>query len=140
MKFKKRWIILVILLGLLKSLYVSASIIPRTENEVSGQHMTNEAAYNQHQKIALSPFFLLRKKDARVWLERVIVTLKVTLPKNCRQDDLTSPASRKIIYELLQSQEQEVALQSQARASLSRIMGINLDATMQISRSTIIVH
>ena len=45
MKFKKRWIILVILLGLLKSLYVSASIIPRTENEVPGQRMLNEAAY-----------------------------------------------------------------------------------------------
>ena len=36
MKFKKRWIILVILLGLLKSLYVSASIIPRAQNEAPG--------------------------------------------------------------------------------------------------------
>jgi hypothetical protein len=88
----------------------------------------------------LSPFFLLQKKDAKVWIERVIVTLTVTLPKNCRQDNLTSPASRKILYELLQSQEQEVSIQSQALASLSRIMGINLDATIQISRSTIIVH
>ena len=140
MKFKRRWVILVMLLGLLKSLYVSASIIPRTENEVPGQRMLNEAAYNQHQKMVLSPFFLLQKKDARVWIERVIVTLAVTLPKNCRQDDLTSPASRKILYELLISQEPELSIQSQARASLSRIMGINLDAAMQISRSTIIVH
>jgi hypothetical protein len=140
MKFKKRWIILVILLGLLKSLYASASIIPRAQNEAPGQRMLNEAAGHQDQKIVLSPFFLLQRKDARAWIERVIVTLAVTLPKNCRQDDLTCPASRKIIYELLQSQEQEVDLQSQVRAILSRIMGINLDASMQISRSTIIVH
>ena len=140
MKFKRRWVILVMLLGLSKSLYVSASIIPRTENEISGQHTTNGTAYNQHQKMVLSPFFLLQKKDARVWIERVIVTLAVTLPKNCRQDDLNSPASRKILYELLISQEPELSIQSQARASLSRIIGINLDAAMQISRSTIIVH
>ena len=140
MKFKRRWVILVMLLGLLKSLYVSAGTIPRTENEVPGQRMLNEAAYNQHQKMVLSPFFLLQKKDARVWIERVIVTLAVMLPKNCRQDDLTSPASRKILYELLISQEPELSIQSQARASLSRILGINLDAAMQISRSTIIVH
>jgi hypothetical protein len=140
MKFKKRWIILVILLGLLKSLYVNASIIQRAGNEVSGQLALNEAASSQHQKMVLSPFFLLQKKEAKVWIERVIVTLTVTLPKNCRQDDLNSPASRKILYELLQSQEQEVSIQSQALDGLSRIMGMNLDATMQISRSTIIVH
>lgn len=140
MKFKKRWIILVIFLGLLQSLYVHASIIPKVGNEVSGQHVLNEAASNQQQKIVLSPFFLLQKKDARVWIERVIVTLAVMLPKNCRQDDLTSPASRKILYELLRSQEPELSIQSQALASLSRIMGISLDATMQVSRSTIIVH
>ena len=140
MKFKRRWVILVMLLGLLKSLYVSAGTIPRAENEVPGQRMLNEAAYNQHQKMVLSPFFLLQKKDAKVWIERVIVTLAVMLPKNCRQEDLTSPASRKILYELLISQEPELSIQSQAWASLSRILGINLDAAMQISRSTIIVH
>jgi hypothetical protein len=138
MRFKGRWIILLIFLGLFKPLYASATIIPRAENEVSGHHMLNEAAPNQHQKIVLSPFFLLQKKDARVWIERIIVTFTVALPKNCHQDDLNSPACRKILYELLRSQEQEVSIPSQALAGLSHILGINLDGTMQISRSTII--
>jgi hypothetical protein len=119
-------------------LEAGASVIARTQDESAAQKILPEAAGDQ-KEIILSPFFLLEKKDKRVWIERVIVTLLIDLPKDCRQEDLNCAASRKMFYELLQTQGPERSMQPQAITSLTHILGVKINATMRISRSTIIV-
>jgi hypothetical protein len=51
----------------------------------------------QEQVIALDPFYLIRQKDAKVWVERIIVTLALTTPKPTVKHDLNGPMFRNIV-------------------------------------------
>jgi hypothetical protein len=94
----------------------------------------------QAQKIVLQPFFRLRKKDSKAWVERILVTFLMAVPKDSLTYDFNNPTFRKILYDLLQSGEPEDAIQVQAVATLNRQLEKNIDATAEISRSVIIVH
>ncbi len=94
----------------------------------------------QEQEIALNPFFRLQKKGSKVWVERIILTFIMAVPKNSLQHDLNNPTLRKMFYDLLQSGESESTIQAQAAAGLNRHLGRNIDAAVQISRSILIVH
>jgi hypothetical protein len=54
--------------------------------------------------------------------------------------DLNNPAFRKAIDDLLQSEEPGRAIESQAMNALNRQLGMNVDATVQLSCSVIIVR
>jgi len=92
------------------------------------------------QKIILHPFFRLQKKDSKAWIERILVTFLMTVPKGSLSYDFNNPNFRKILYDLLQSGEPEADIQTQAVATLNRHLEKKIDATAQISRSVIIVH
>lgn len=92
------------------------------------------------QKIMLHPFFRLQKQDSKAWIERILVTFLMTVPKDSLTYDFNNPSFRKILYDLLQSGEPEAHIQAQAVATLNRQLEKKIDATAQISRSVIIVH
>jgi len=115
--------------------------IAGTQEVVQGQKgITDVVPSNKDQMVVLSPFYQLRRKDSKVWLERIIVTFLMEMPKDCLKYDFNSPTFRKGLYDLLQSENPKTAIQSQVLASLSRELGVNVEATMQISRSVIIVR
>ena len=92
------------------------------------------------QKIILHPFFRLQKKDSKAWIERILVTFLMAVPKDSLTYDFNNPNFRKVLYDLLQSGEPEANIQAQAVATLNRQLEKKIDATAQISRSVIIVH
>ena len=92
------------------------------------------------QKIILHPFFRLQKKDSKAWIERILVTFLMTVPKDSLTYDFNNPNFRKVLYDLLQSGEPEANIQAQAVATLNRQLEKKVDGTAQISRSVIIVH
>jgi hypothetical protein len=91
-------------------------------------------------KVILHPFFRLQKKDSKAWIERILVTFLMTVPKGSLTYDFNNPNFRKILYDLLQSGESEADIQAQAVATLNCQLEKKIDATAQISRSVIIVH
>jgi hypothetical protein len=92
------------------------------------------------QKIMLHPFFRLQKKDSKAWIERILVTFLMAVPKDSLTYDFNNPNFRKILYDLLQSGETEANIQARAVATLNHQLEKKIDATAQISRSVIIVH
>ena len=94
----------------------------------------------QEQKIILHPFFRLQKKESKAWVERILVTFLMVIPKDSLKYDFNNPTFRKILYDLLQSEEPETAIQAQAVTTLNRQLEKNIEATAQISRSVIIVR
>jgi hypothetical protein len=71
------------------------------------QTMADGTPPMQEQVTVLDPFFLIRQKDAKVWVERIIVTLALTTPKPTVKHDLNGPMFRKIVYDLVQSGKPE---------------------------------
>ncbi len=141
MRLKNVTFFLLIFIGVLVGVTVSANATPGAHELVQGQkEITNAVSSGQEQEIALSPFFLLRRKDSKVWIERIIVTFLMAPPKDYLKNDLNNPAFRKILYDLLQSEEPETVIQSQAMAGLNRQLGKNVAANVRISRSVIIVR
>ncbi len=94
----------------------------------------------QEQKIILHPFFRLQKKGSKAWVERILVTFLMAVPKDSLTYDFNNPTFRKMLYDLLQSGESETTIQAKAVASLNRQLQKNIDTTAHISRSVIIVH
>jgi len=92
------------------------------------------------EKIILHPFFRLQKKDSKAWVERILVTFLISVPKGSLTYDFNNPNFRKKLYELLRSGEPEADIQTQAVATLNRQLEKKIDATAQISRAVIIVH
>ena len=94
----------------------------------------------QEQEITVSPFFRLQSNGSRVWVERILVTFMVAAPKNVLLDSFTNPTLRKMIYDLLQSDETAATIQTQAVAQVQRQTGMKVRPTVQISRSVLIVR
>ncbi len=141
MRLKNIIFILLVFLGALGGFTVRANATPGAHELAQGQkEITVAIPSGQEQEIALSPFFLLQRKDSKVWIERIIVTFLMAQPKDCLKNDLNNPAFRKMLYDLLQSEEPETVIRSQAMASLNRQLGKNVDANVRISRSVIIVR
>jgi hypothetical protein len=108
---------------------------------VAGQQKITEGTPPiQEQMVVLYPFFRLQKKGDKVWVERILVTFLMTVPKDSLAYDFNNPSFRKMLYDLLQSGEPETTIQAQAVASLHRQLEKNIDATAHISRSVIIVR
>jgi len=116
--------------------------VPGDQEPVQSQmEIPNDGSSSiQDQKIVLSPFYQLQRKDFKVWTERIVVTFLIALPQGNPKLDLNCPDFRKMLYEMLQSGESETAIQAQAVASLGRQSGMNIDGAVQISRSVMIVH
>lgn len=94
----------------------------------------------QEQKIALNPFFRLQSNGSKVWVERILVTFTMALPKNHLEYDFDSPTFRKMFYDLFQSGELETNIQAQAVAELKRQVGMNVKPAVEISRSVLIMR
>ncbi len=92
----------------------------------------------QEQVMVLDPFFLIRQKGAKVWVERIIVTLALTTSKQTVKHDLNGPMFRTLLYDLIQAGEPEDSCQTQAMAGLQRQLG--MDAEVHLSRSILIVR
>ncbi len=93
----------------------------------------------EEQEVALEPFFFIRQKGRKLWVERVLVTLALPRSKNTTHN-LQSPAFRKMIYELLHSEEPESYVATQAVNGLPRYLGRELNARGHITRSVVIVR
>jgi hypothetical protein len=133
--------VFLIFLGAFWGFSVSANATPGAPESAQGQkEIAHGVPSNQAQKIVLSPFFRLQKRDSKVWIERILVTFLMARPLDCLKYDLNNPAFRKAIDDLLQSEEPGRAIESQAMNALNRQLGMNVDATVQISRSVIIVR
>lgn len=109
--------------------------VPQGQKEI-----TADNTLDKEKKIVLTPFFQPQRKDSRIWIERIIVTLLMAMPKDIPKYDLNNPTFRKMLYDLLLQDEPDAAIKSQVTASLSKQLGMPIDATIQISRSTIIVR
>jgi hypothetical protein len=94
----------------------------------------------QELKIVLHPFLRLQKKGAKVWVERILVTFLMAIPKDSLHYDFDNSVFRKMLYDLLQSGEPETTIQAKAVAGLHRQLEMDVDAAAQISRSVIIVR
>jgi hypothetical protein len=94
----------------------------------------------QESAMALDPFFLIREKGSKVWVERIIVTISLTMPKPAVKHDLNGPLFRKKVYDLLQSGESEDIIHTQTVAGLHRQLGMDADADVHLSRSILIVR
>jgi hypothetical protein len=146
MRLNSLIVILLIFSGAFCGFAISANAAPQekvagAQRVLQGQReITDKGPLDQEKKIILYPFFQTQRKDSKIWMERIIVTFLMSMPKDCLKYDLNSPAFRKMLYDLLQSEAPETAIQSQALASLSQQLGMNVDATVQISRSVIIVR
>jgi len=133
--------VFLIFLGGFGAFSVSANATPGVLESAQGQkEIAHGVPSNQAQKIVLSPFFRLQKRDSKVWIERILVTFLMARPLDCLKYDLNNPAFRKAIDDLLQSEELGRAIESQAMNALNRQLGMNVNATVQISRSVIIVR
>jgi hypothetical protein len=109
--------------------------VPQGQREI-----TADSTLDKEKKIVLAPFFQPQRKDSRIWIERIIVTLLMAMPKDLPKYDLNNPTFRKMLYDLLLQDEPDAAIKSKVTASLSKQIGMPIDATIQISRSTIIVR
>jgi hypothetical protein len=114
--------------------------VPGAQEVVQAQNDTTAVPPEQAQKFILPPFYQLQRKDSKVWIERIIVTFLMAMPKDGLKDDLNNANFRKMVYELLQSGAPATAIQSQAVAGLSRQLGKTVEGTVQVSRSVIIVR
>jgi hypothetical protein len=107
---------------------------------VQAQKDSTAVPVEQAHKFVLPPFYQLQRKDSKIWMERIIVTFLMAMPKDGLKDDLNNVNFRKMVYELLQSGAPAPTIQSQAVAGLIRQLGRAVEATVQISRSVIIVR
>ena len=146
MHLKKLMILLVILVGTFCGLASSAAVPPKATIGVEGpavvqgpKKIPDGLPPLEEHRVDLAPFFLLQQKGPHVWLERVIVRFMMAAPKDSLKD-VHSPNFRKIIYELLHSGKPAAQVQEKAVAGLNRQLNMNLEATVQVSRSVIIVH
>ena len=94
----------------------------------------------QEQKIALPPFFRLQSNGSKVWVERILVTFTMALPKNHLEYDFDNPTFRNMFYDLFQLGELETNIQAQAVAELKRQVGMNVKPAVEISRSVLIMR
>jgi len=91
-------------------------------------------------RVALAPFYLLQSKGSKVWMERILVNFSLAAPANRLKHDLDNPTFRKKLYELLRSGEPEATIQTEAVAHLRRQVGEEIDPTVQVNRSVLIVR
>ena len=124
---------------------VANAVLPEKGAEVQKQSQGPKAipadsSLDKEKKIVLPPFFQPQKKDSRMWVERIIITFLMAMPKDLLKYDFNNPTFRKMLYDMLLSEEPDTAIKSQVLSSLNKQLGINVDATIQISRSTIIVR
>jgi hypothetical protein len=92
----------------------------------------------QEQVTVLDPFFVIRQKGAKVWVERIIVTLTLTTPEHTIKQELNGPMIRKMLYDLVQSGKPEDSCRMLAVAGLQRQLGV--EAEVHLSRSILIVR
>lgn len=146
MPAKNSIILLVVLSGFFLGFVVSAdatlktNAVERPELAQGNKTLPEGPPPLEELRLDLAPFFLFQQKGHHVWIERVIVTFMMAAPKNFLKYDVNNPSFRKMIYELLHSGKPEPAVQEQAMDNLNRQLNINLETTMQISRSVIIVR
>lgn len=90
--------------------------------------------------VVLAPFYFLRKKGERVWVERTLVTLRAGNggPPGAAARDL--PELRNLIYALLQSGEPDEILQARIATVLGQHAGEDSQLTVSLSRDILIVR
>ncbi|MGQ9687606.1 MAG: hypothetical protein ACUVXF_02285 [Desulfobaccales bacterium] len=92
------------------------------------------------QVITLDPFFFIRKKDTKVWVERILVAVAMLMPKDTLRHDCNTPALRQLVYEMLQSGEPEETLQTRIAAGVQKQVGQDLNVKVHLSRDILIVR
>lgn len=113
--------------------------IPEGESRVS-MEMPEGPPPIPERRIALAPFYLFQSKGSKVWMERILVNFSLAAPANRLKHDFDNPTFRKKLYELLRSGEPEAAIQTESLAHLQRQVGEEIEPTVQVSRSVLIVH
>lgn len=92
------------------------------------------------QNVTLDPFFILRGEKGKVWVERIIVVLQITVERVSPKLDVTGPSIRTALYDLFRSGQPETNIKKQALASLNQQAKRKAVTTMNISRSILIVR
>lgn len=84
--------------------------------------------------IVLEPFYLIQKRRDKVWIERVILTVRLD-PSHASLDELNHPHQRGLIYEIIVSDPEQDALPARVQAALNQASGAPVITSVHLSRS-----
>ena len=86
------------------------------------------------QALALAPFFLIHEKDAKIWIERVIVTVEFdrTLSSTA---EFIKPEQRSQIFDILTAESEKGPLPSLVKTAINQSLGEETVTSVRLSRS-----
>ena len=94
----------------------------------------NRKVFSSQQKIVLEPFYLIQEKDAKVWIERVILTLTLGQLRKLTTT-FNHPRQRSMLFELIISHPEPDLLPTKVQASLNQMLGEPVVTAVHLSRS-----
>ncbi len=118
-------IVFLIALGACWSLVAGASAAlqekgAEVQKQAQGQKVITADSLDKEKQLVLPPFFQPQKKDSRIWIERIIITFLMAMPKDLLKYDFNNPTFRKMLYDMLQSEEPDTAIKFQVLSSLNK--------------------
>ena len=109
----------------------SENSLPRTSPETS--EAGRDTTVKQH-IMALEPFYLIWDHSDKVWIERVILSLKLGQPQKA-SIDLNHPHQRSRLFEILACEPVPDAIPAKVQAALNQALGMPAVTSVHVSRS-----
>lgn len=88
--------------------------------------------------MVMSPFYVFREQGSRVWLERIQIFFAGPEEGKIRRE-LELPQLRSAVYEALQAEPADTALEERLRNELSRMLGPETGRRVGLSRCYLLV-
>jgi hypothetical protein len=98
----------------------------------------NREVFFPQQKIVLEPFYLIQEKHAKVWIERVILTLNLDQLRKLTTT-FNHPHQRSMIFELITSHPEPDLLPTKVQAALNHMLGDPIVTAVHLSRSFLLL-
>lgn len=107
---------------------------PPTQGPVLAQAAGDRELSSPPQTITLEPFYLIQEKEARVWIERIIVILKLDRSRKLTAS-YDGPHQRSKIFEILISEAGKGPLPPKVQAALNQALKEPAITSVHLSRS-----
>lgn len=88
----------------------------------------------KRQVMTLEPFYLIQEQGNKVWIERVIMTLKLEHSQKISIDP-DHPKQRSMLFEILASESEPGALPAKLQAAMNQALGVPVISSVHLSRS-----
>ncbi|MBW1992647.1 MAG: hypothetical protein JRI59_11185 [Deltaproteobacteria bacterium] len=88
--------------------------------------------------VTLEPFYLIREKQAQVWVERIILTLTLVQPRELTAT-FNDPRQRGKLFELIAAEAEPDLLAVRVQAELNRTLGEPVVTAVHLSRSFLLL-